>query len=370
MAKKKRLYSLTPEHREQLKPTADWWIANAMSTKAMDDDDKDAMRIAIRGLYEAAGLQPPPPERIIFVPSPFVLRYAGGFAAAIWDMRARGETYTPPPPDLVPPKDPDLSKWYVAPSVHDCAEAAGLGDLGIEAARRSWEMWQGGNQWSSWAAYVAFFRHVAKLPIDYSKWDHWEQAAIHGGPRIMHPKFCMVSDRPELLLVDDANRPHCDDGPFCRWRDGTALFAIHGVRVPAWVVLHPERITLERITSEANAEVRRVMIERYGLGRFMADAGGTIVNQDECGKLWRMKNPIDSGLPDLVIAEVVNGSPEPDGSYRTYHLDVTMAATGTAEYPGPDGRPVKINWPIDTCRAAVAATYGISPEEYANVVRT
>ena len=62
-------YELTPEHRAQLKPWADKWIANAMSTKPMDDTDREAMRVAVRGLYQAANLTPPPDNRIVFVPS-------------------------------------------------------------------------------------------------------------------------------------------------------------------------------------------------------------------------------------------------------------------------------------------------------------
>ena len=80
-------YELTEEHRAQLKPHADWWIKNALSTKAMDDHDRSEMRKAIKGLYESANLVPPPDERIVFVSSPFVARFAGGFAAAIWWLR-------------------------------------------------------------------------------------------------------------------------------------------------------------------------------------------------------------------------------------------------------------------------------------------
>ena len=139
----------------------------------------------------------------------------------------------------------------------------------LSCAASSWRMRSGGNQWSGWAAFVSFFRHIVKLPIDYSKWDAWEKLAIHSGPRYVHEKFCIISDRPEVLLVDDFNRPHCEDGPFCRWRDGFSLFSIHGVRVPAWVVLHPERITPTLIFEEENAEVRRIMMERYGVERLL-----------------------------------------------------------------------------------------------------
>ena len=37
---RKKLYELTPEHRAQLKPWADRWIANAMSTEPMTEADR------------------------------------------------------------------------------------------------------------------------------------------------------------------------------------------------------------------------------------------------------------------------------------------------------------------------------------------
>ena len=68
-------YKLTAEHRAQLEPWAARWIANAMSTEAMTDEDRRMMAGAVQGMYRAAKLTPPPPERIVFVPSPFVLRF-------------------------------------------------------------------------------------------------------------------------------------------------------------------------------------------------------------------------------------------------------------------------------------------------------
>ena len=75
-------YTLTDEHRAQLPAWRDKWIANAMSTAPMTDEEREICRDAVRRLYEAANL--PPPPRIVFVPSPFMLRFAGGFASAIW----------------------------------------------------------------------------------------------------------------------------------------------------------------------------------------------------------------------------------------------------------------------------------------------
>jgi hypothetical protein len=73
------------------------------------------------------------------------------------------------------------------------------------------------------------------------------------------------------------------------------LYFWHGVRVPAFVVLRPDRITVGHIDREANAEVRRVMVERYrhgeevhGAAAFIRDAGAVGLDHDErYGTLWR-----------------------------------------------------------------------------------
>src|SRR5690606_35191286 len=88
--KKRYSFNDHPEHKKELSPWADKWIHNAMSTKPMDDKEKAICREAVKGLYRSANLDPPPDHRIVFVSSPFIMRFAGGFAAAIWHKRKTG----------------------------------------------------------------------------------------------------------------------------------------------------------------------------------------------------------------------------------------------------------------------------------------
>jgi hypothetical protein len=74
--------------RKRLETWKDFWIENVLSTTAMTEEDREACRAAVLGMYAAAGL--PAPKRIVFVPSPFALRFAGGFAAAIWCRHDQG----------------------------------------------------------------------------------------------------------------------------------------------------------------------------------------------------------------------------------------------------------------------------------------
>jgi hypothetical protein len=51
------------------------------------------------------------------------------------------------------------------------------------------------------------------------------------------------------------------------------------------VVTHPERIDVAAIDAARNAEVRRVMIERFGVDRLVREGGSELVHEDEMGPL-------------------------------------------------------------------------------------
>ena len=232
-------------------------------------------------------------------------------------------------------REPDLSNWYVVgDDMAKLARELGVGDFGLRCATLTWKMWQGGNQWSGGDSFFSFFRHVAKLDIDYTDWDHWEKLSLHSGPRVLHPQFCMISDRPEVLLVDDRNRPHCDTGPFCRWRDGSALYAVHGVRVPAWIIEKPERLTAKHIDDERNAEVRRVMIERFTAERWLRESGAKVVAEAPADHphvglrtARLLRKEVEDDEPILML-DLLNSTPEPDGTVKRYFLRVDPNAYG------------------------------------------
>jgi hypothetical protein len=176
----------------------------------------------------------------------------------------------------------------------------------------------------------------------------WELAQSAGWA-LPHRSICWVSERPGTLVRDDRGRLHSLAGPACTYPDGWEIHAVRGVCVPAYVVERPAEISIERIDGEDNVEVRRVMIERYRLGEEMSgaaawirDAGGERLDHDEtCGTLWRRNVPDDE---PIVMVEVVNSTPEPDGSRKRYWLRVPSD--------------------MRTARDAVAWTFGLSGGEY------
>jgi hypothetical protein len=134
--------------------------------------------------------------------------------------------------------------------------------------------------WSGFLSYATAFRDTGWLDLpEHALLAHMEDAA-EGGFRVMHEEFCLVCDNPEILLKDAQNQPHCEDGPSHRWRDGWSLWHIHGVCVTEQIVLRPETLTLDQIDKEENAEVRRVMVDRYGTQKYLSESGAKLLHAD------------------------------------------------------------------------------------------
>jgi hypothetical protein len=89
--------------------------------------------------------------------------------------------------------------------------------------------------------------------------------------------------------------------------------------VDDFVVERPETITVEQIQKERNAEVRRVLLERYTFPRYIEDSGAKKIHEDEFGELYRAE--LDGDEP-IVMVRVLNSTAEDDGSRKPYFLRV------------------------------------------------
>lgn len=277
-----------------------------------DPADRTRAEWGIREAYACADLAPP--KEIVWVDSPMAMAIEGPTR----DAKLRGV-----------PKE----KWPEEIRANFNRYIGG-------------QFWVGGWWWNGPIS-VRFLREVCDLELDpkIARAADANRAIVESCCWIWpHTEFCVATERPRAIHLDNATpvrRLHNPNGKAIEWPDGWGFYAIHGVRVPGWIIETPERITIESIDAEANVEVRRVMIERFGYQRYLGVGGAELVHEDRFGKLWKRPRKGDS---DVMLVEVVNSTPESDGTYKTYFMRVrptmtTAHAAVASTFPviNPDG---------------------------------
>jgi hypothetical protein len=156
------------------------------------------------------------------------------------------------------------------------------------------------------------------------------------------PKIHRIHQRAVGVWREEIEILHREDGPVVEWPDGSGLYFWEDVEVPAEMVTNPESLRASDIVNQGNIELRRTMIERKGLGRFLREAGAKKRDQNEWGTLYELRLPRE-GL--LVVLEVTCPS-----TRRHYLLRVPP-------------------W-VRSAKQAVAWTFNCRPKEYKPTAQT
>jgi hypothetical protein len=229
---------------------------------------------------------------------------------------------------------------------------ASLGaSLGDSLANSWW-----GQHEAYWISFYLFCRDVLGIKYQDQKsadLDLWRDIAQSCCWWFPYENGCVISERPTVVKMEARpnlpERIHCADGPAIAFADGWQVFAWKGVRVTERIIMQPETITVAEVLAEKNAELRRILMERYDEKRFMEDCGAKILDsaiqpmpqsqgQDALNELLAIDLP---GDPDgrLVMLRVIDPS-----TLRRYLLRVP-----------PDMR---------TVRQALAWTFDVPEKEY------
>jgi hypothetical protein len=199
---------------------------------------------------------------------------------------------------------------------------------------------------AEWLARGAALRAILPGALDNQGLDGLVRVARSTGWWWPFEDLVILTERPAALRQDAEGRLHHAGGPAIVYPDGLAIWAWHGVAVPQRVIERPERLTVQQIRGERSVEVREVMLDRYDSKRYIRDGGAERVSEDDVGTLWSA--PL--GDERLVVVEVRNSTPEPDGRSTTYWLRVP-----------PE---------VCTAREAVAWTFGLTAPDYRPTIET
>ena len=145
--------------------------------------------------------------------------------------------------------------------------------------------------WLSWASY---FHRVCNLP-GAEKIEPLARIAANCGWVWFFAGAVIITDRPRILRRDDQNRLHCEDGPALEYRDGFAIHAWHGTRVPTeWIEDRPS-LTAKIALTWPNVDQRAAACEILGWHNIINSMNARIIDADDDPQIGRL---VEIDLPD------------------------------------------------------------------------
>jgi hypothetical protein len=310
---KKKIEQLTEEQKARFPEFVEKWTKIGLST---EPTDKATAEEGARKAYEIAGVKCPP---IHWCRSPFEMK--------------------------------------------KLVKEAGRQVYGDEVDKKLQILFGYGQHDASWLAFYDYFKEVCGLVEETKKLEGLWLIAKSAGWFAAYDTGFWISERPVFLSRDDRGRLHNDTRMAIEFSDGMGVYAIHGVRIQpekAHIITDPSKITIKEIDAETNSEIKRVMMDKYGLMRYLKDSNAALVDEDTApdGSPRRLYRKPVRGDEDLVMLEVKNSTPEPDGSIKTYTLRIDPQCRPMLQNR-TFGEPQKL-----TCQNAVASTFGMRGEEY------
>ncbi len=180
-----------------------------------------------------------------------------------------------------------------------------------------------------------------------------------------------LESAPPLRYLEEDGRLHSTGGPAVEWADGLKLYCLRGVPIPPALYKRwrSGKLRPEALLQEPNQSVMSVLLEQMDLSSLLTADGVVtrVLDHDErWGTLRTIAFTRSSGQQWLrqtlmTIVEVVNRSPEPDGTFRHYWLQVDAQCRPILR--NGFGLPQAL-----TALNAVASTFAMTGEAYAKTL--
>ena len=271
---------LTPQQEGQLDEFRDRWLKIGLNCEPLD---REKAKAAIGKMYQAIGK---PEPVILFFSSPAMCLLAW---AALRGVAALGKNLDS---QLGSQLDSQLRSqlWSQLGSQLDSQLDSQLRsqlrsqlDSQLDSQLRSQlENYFGGQHWLAWEAFYDFCN---KIGVNYDTWqretlDMWLEQSRECHWWWPYDGIVIASDRHTELYRNARGQLHRDGGMAVKYSDGWGTYRLNGVSVDEKYVMTPaEGIEAKDVLSETNVEVRRELIRKIGVERFIQAAGAKVLNK-------------------------------------------------------------------------------------------
>jgi len=243
--------------------------------------------------------------------------------------------------------------------------------------------WFWGQQDAFW---ISFYDFGSEIGVNYSKTAReglniWKRITKSCHWFYPFSDFCLISDKPVRISRDEQGRLHNDSQKVIEYSDGWGFCSVHGVVVPDYVIESPNEINTEKIESESNSEIRRVMLDRFGWDRYILETNTKPIDKSEFGILYRKEM---RGDEPCVMVRLLNRTPSDHGgitkqeAVKIYgevmvHDKIGYGYKLISEFPEStkfEEYIHRVPSTIKTAHEAVAWIAGVKPEAYKPMVQS
>jgi hypothetical protein len=178
----------------------------------------------------------------------------------------------------------DAQAARAARAAGDARAALDARAAGDAAIRRfsAWCVWASGGYWYwdlSWVSSVYFGANQTRSRKVLEWLSCVCRAFISGAWFLVWTEHTLYwVAKPTMHLSAQVRALHREDGPALEC-DVENLYYIRGVCVGADVVMTPHLLTVKQIDEEQDNDVRGIMLERFGMGRYLLDSGAKVLDE-------------------------------------------------------------------------------------------
>jgi hypothetical protein len=236
-----KIEKLTPEQESKFQEYVDKWIKIGTCTRP---SNKTKAEDALIRAYKVASLKPP--EKIIWTTSPL----AGCIIAGILKKAIGGE----PKLDSV-----GASVWAsVRASVWDAVY---------------------GQQDAFWLSFYNFLQEVVKLKKETEKLVPLMDLSLEANWVYLYKNIAIMSEKPITCKLNEQRVLHSEDSAAIEYKDGFAVYALNGIRMPDWVIKTPKNdLSVEKIFAIENIEQRAEAIKFIGMNKCLDKLDAKIIH--------------------------------------------------------------------------------------------
>jgi hypothetical protein len=117
---------------------------------------------------------------------------------------------------------------------------------------------------------------------------------------IPYENVCVLSEKPVKFHINNSLEFHHEEEKSLEFKDGFGLYSIGGVTVPDFVFEQPEKITASAIKKMQNLEIRRIMIDRMGISKYLDAVHAKVLDMDS---IYVFKDGDERTMPRALMVD-------------------------------------------------------------------